>query len=190
MSIILKPGDIFLTRGTSLLSFLIRVFTRSFGERRSKVNHVGIVVQEGTLRNAVVVEALIKVRRHRLWHRYGPPKKDHVAIYRPTNLEPEEINIIVNEAEEQVGKPYGFGKILAHFLDWLLLGAYFFRRLTNDPDYPICSWLVAHSYSKAGKHFGVAPGAANPDDICDFVTKRTDIYRRVIKLGPLSNFYR
>jgi hypothetical protein len=188
MRIILKPGDIFLIRGTGLLSLLIRFFTRSFGEKRSKVNHVGIVVQEGTLRNALVVEALIKVRRHLLWERYGPPKKDHVAIYRPTNLKPQEIAIIVNEANEQVGKPYGFGKIVAHFLDWLLLGAYFFRRLTNNADYPICSWLVAHSYSKVGKHFGVAPGAANPDDICDFVAKRKDIYRCVMKLGPLSRF--
>jgi hypothetical protein len=188
MGISLIPGDIFLTRGTGLLSFLIRVCTRSFGEKRSKVNHVGVVVEEGGIQTAVVVEALSKVRRHRLWKRYGPPKRDHVAVYRAKNLRPEEIAIIVGEANEQVGRPYGFCKIIAHFLDWLLTGAYFFRRLTSDPRYPICSWLVAHSYSKAGKHFGVAPGAADPDDIWDFVVKRTDIYKPIIELGSLSRF--
>lgn len=74
MEVLLKPGDVFLTRGTGLLSGLIRVCTQSFGEKRSKVNHVGVVVQEGDVRNAVVVEALIKVRKHRLWETYGPPR--------------------------------------------------------------------------------------------------------------------
>ena len=188
MDVLLKPGDVFLTRGTGLLSGAIRVCTRSFGERRSKVNHVGVVAEEGGIQTAVVVEALIKVRKHRLWKQYGPPKKDHVAVYRAKNLKPEEIEIIVAEANEQVGRPYGFGKIIAHFLDWLLTGTYVFRRLTSDQRYPICSWLVAHSYSKAGKHFGVAPGAADPDDIWDFVVKRTDIYEPIIELGSLSRF--
>ena len=184
--VLLKPGDVFLTRGTGLLSRAIRFCTRSFGEKRSKVNHVGVVVEGGGLQTAVVVEALIRVRKHRLWERYGPPKKDHVAVYRANNLRSEEIAVIVAEANEQIGRPYGFGKIIAHFLDWLLTGAYLFRRLTSDPRYPICSWLVAHSYSKAGKYFGVAPGAADPDDIWDFVVKHTDIYEPVIELGPLS----
>jgi len=122
-------------------------------------------VKEGGIQTAVIVEALIKVRKHRLWKTYGPPKKDHVAVYRAKNLKPEEIEIIVAVANEQVGRPYGFGKIIAHFLDWLLTGAYVFRRLTSAPRYPIGSWLVAHSYSQAGKYFDVAPGAADPDAI-------------------------
>jgi len=157
MDILLKPGDVFFTRGTSCLSHVIRVCTRSFGERQSKVNHVGVVVEQDGVQTAVVVEALSKVRKHRLWERYGPPKKDHVAVYRANNLNAEQIEIIIAEANEQVGRPYGYVKIIAHLLDWLLNGAYVFRRLTSDPRYPICSWLVAHSYSKAGKHFGVAP---------------------------------
>jgi hypothetical protein len=161
MNVLLKPGDVFLTRGTGLLSRLIRVCTQSFGEKRSKVNHVGVVVEEGSIQTAVVVEALIKVRKHLLWKTYGPPKKDHVAVYRAKNLKPEEIEIIVAEANNQVGRPYG---------------------------YPICSWLVAHSYSQAGKHFGVAPGAADPDDIWDFAVKQTDIYEPIIELGSLTQF--
>ncbi|MCK5213048.1 MAG: hypothetical protein KAQ74_03915, partial [Dehalococcoidia bacterium] len=67
----LKPGDVFLTRSTGLLGKLIRVCTRSFGEKRSKVNHVGIVVEAGGIQEAVVVEALSKVRMHKLWKQYG-----------------------------------------------------------------------------------------------------------------------
>jgi len=189
MDILLKPGDVFFTRGTSCLSRAIRLCTRSFGEKRSKVNHVGVVVEEGRIQTAVVVEALRKVSKHRLWKRYGPPKKDQVAVYRANNLKQEQIEIIVAEANEQVGRRYGYIKIIAHLLDWLLDGAYLFRRLTNDPRYPICSWLVAHSYSKAGKYFGVAPGAADPDDIWGFVDKRTDIYEPIIELGPLTRFH-
>jgi len=188
MDVLLKPGDVFFTRGTSCLSRAIRVCTRSFGEKRSKVNHVGVVVEEGGIQTAVVVEALSKVRKRRLWKRYGTSNKHQVAIYRAKNLKPEQIEIIVAEANEQVGRPYGYVKIIAHLLDWLLNGVYFFRRLTSDPRYPICSWLVAHSYSKAGKHFGVAPGAADPDDIWDFVDKRADIYKPIIDLGSLTRF--
>lgn len=185
MEAVLKPGDIFLTRGNGFISKAIRFFTRSIGESRTKVNHVGLVVEEGDLKSAVVVEALVKVKRHKLWSQYGPPKEDSVAVYRPLNLTDDEIDIIVREAEEQVGKDYGFLKIAMHFLDWMFLGIYFFRRLVPDSRYPICSWLVAHSYSKAGKDFGVEPGAAEPDDIWDFIHERPRYFREIHPLKRL-----
>jgi hypothetical protein len=184
----LQAGDVFLTRSTSFLGKLIRICTQSFGEKRSKVNHVGLIVEAGGMQEAVAIEALIRVRRHRLWSRYHPPKTDWIAIYRPKNIPPEDMTVILAEAEDQVGKPYGFGKIIAHFLDWLLFGAYVFRRLTQDGDYPICSWLVAHAFSKAGYTFGVDPGAADPDDIWDFVVGNPGYYDRIAKLGPLTRF--
>jgi hypothetical protein len=186
MDVILKPGDVFLTRGKDFLSRAIRFFTRTIGEKRTKVNHVGIVVEEGTLRNAVVIEALSKVKRHRLWDRYGPPRKDSVAAYRAMNLTKEEIGIIVSEADSQVGKRYGYLKILAHLADWVLLGAYVFRRVARNGKYPICSWLVAHAFAKTGKNFGVQPGAASPDDIWDFIQKYPQIYELIRPLEPLS----
>ena len=67
MGILLEPGDIFLTRSCSLISKAIRFFTRSIGEKRTKVNHVGIVVQRGDIKTAIGVEALSKVVRHTLW---------------------------------------------------------------------------------------------------------------------------
>ena len=185
MNVTLLPGDVVLTRSTSVLGRLIRICTRSFGEKRSKVNHVGVIVDGGVIREAVLVEALLKVCRHGLWEHYaGTANK--VAVYRATNVPSQDMQTVVAEAEEQVGKKYGFGKIIAHFLDWLLTGAYVFRRLTQNGDYPICSWLVAHAYAKAGYNFGVEPGAADPDDIWDFVNKRTGYYDCIVPLGPLD----
>jgi hypothetical protein len=187
MEVILKPGDVFLTRGSSFISRAIRFFTRGIGEKRTNVNHVGLVVEEGDLKNAVVVEALTKVTRHKLWDQYGPPKKDSVAVYRANNLTPDEVATIVATAERQVGKKYGYIMIIAHFLDWLLLGAYLFRRLIPGSKYPICSWVVAYSFSKADKHFGVDPGAADPDDIWDFIVeKHPELYDMIHPLEPLE----
>ena len=74
MGITLEPGDIFLTRGCSFISKAIRYITRSIGEKRTKVNHVGLVVQRGDIKTAIGVEALSKVIRHTLWSQYGPPR--------------------------------------------------------------------------------------------------------------------
>ena len=67
MNILLKKGDVFLTRGDGFISRAIRFFTREIGEKRTKVNHVGLVVQGGKLKNAIVVEALTRVKRHKIW---------------------------------------------------------------------------------------------------------------------------
>lgn len=185
-SIELKPADIFLTRGKGFIYSGIRFFTREIGESRTEVNHVGVVVEEGTLKTATVVEALSRVKRHSLGKRYGPPRTDSVAIYRAKNLTPEEINTIVNAAEDYVGYKYGYPKVLAHVLDWFLLGAYVFRRMATMDKYPVCSWVVAFSFLKADKHFDVEPGAATPDDIWDFIHRNPEIYEQVYPLKPLA----
>ncbi|MEN8114426.1 MAG: YiiX/YebB-like N1pC/P60 family cysteine hydrolase, partial [Actinomycetota bacterium] len=157
----LEPCDMFLTRGTGFVPSAIRFFTRRFGESRTKVNHVGIIVEEGTMTTAIAIEALVKVKRHALG-RYARKPDTAVAVYRPTNLTDAERQAIVAKAESYVGREYGFVKIAAHFLDWTLQGAYVFRRLTNMDRYPICSWVVAHAFGAAGKDFGCEPGAASP----------------------------
>ena len=187
MSITAEPADIFLTKGRGFISRGIRWFSQSIGEQRTQVNHVGIVVTPGTIHTAEVVEALSYVQKHPLWQAYGPPRNDDVSIYRPLNLDAAEKEQIIRVAKAQVGRSYGYMKIITHFLDWLLLGSYVFRRLTQDPHYPICSWLVAHAYAAAGKHFGVAPGAAQPDDIWDFVTGHPQTYQCIRPLTPLES---
>ena len=124
------------------------------------------------------------VQRHPL-DRYAMKRNTNVAIFRPINLSEAEKGAIVAKADGYVGRPYGWVKIVAHFADWMLLGAYTFRRLTNDDRYPICSWIVAHAFLAADKNFGVEPGAANPDDIWDFVTSNPDKYIQVRGLKPI-----
>lgn len=161
MSEALRPADVFLTRGRGFISAAIRFFSRHIGESRTVVNHVGIVVVGGPEEQAIVVEALSRVRRHRLAARYGGKRGHLVAVYRPVTFTAAERATVVRKAEDYVGRKYGYLAIAAHFLDWLLLGAY------------------------VGKHFGVAPGAATPDDIWDFVTKHPDEYQLVRALAPL-----
>ena len=180
----LEPCDIFLTKGDSFVSKAIRFFSRTFGEKRTEVNHVGIIVEPGSVHSAMAVEALSKVRRHPLG-RYGKKPKTDVAVFRPINLTDEEKAKIVAKAESYVNRKYGWPKIVTHLLDWCLNGAYVFRRLTDKDDYPICSWVVAYAYLEAGKGFDVEAGAANPDDIWDFVTKNPDKYTPVRDLKPV-----
>ncbi len=186
-TVLFEPCDVFLTCSRSLLGRAIRFATRGIGESRSMVNHVGIIVETGSPDEAVGLEALSTVKRHRLWNQYGPGSSSDVAVYRPLNLTVEEKTIIIAAAEEYVGRTYGYLKIAAHLLDWLFFGVYFFRRLARMDDYPICSWLVAHSFEAAGKNFGLPPGKASPDDIWDFVITNPEKYRVVHSLGPLEH---
>jgi hypothetical protein len=181
----LQPGDVLVARGRGFLSTAIRFFTRRIGESRTKVNHVGVIVEGGPLEDAVVVEALWKVVRRKLVEGYGDEDASEVGIFRPINLTEKEIRTVVEAANGYVGRRYGVLKLVAHLADWVLQGAYVFRRITRLDRYPICSWLVACSFDKAGKTFGVAPGAASPDDIWDFCIRETDKYVEVLKLGPL-----
>jgi hypothetical protein len=107
MDVNLLPGDVVLTRGKGLLSKLIRFFTRSIGESRTKVNHTALVVEGGGIREAVIVEALTRVRKHRLYYRYGGKGNDEVAIYRPLNMSSEDVATIVAAAEHYLNMDYG-----------------------------------------------------------------------------------
>lgn len=181
----LEPGDVMLTRSRGIVGWAIRTFTRHIGESRTKVTHTGVVVDGGPIQRAVIVEALGSVQRHRLWDRYAGSHGE-VAVFRPLNLSPGEIERVVDKAESYVGRKYGYLKLLAHWGDWLLQGAYVFRRLTTQDDYPICSWVVAYAFAAAGKDFGVEPGAATPDDIWDFVTTHPEYYAEVLPLRSLA----
>jgi len=142
-SLELQPGDVLVARGKGLLSRAIRFFTRRIGESRTKVNHVGVIVEGGPLADAVVVEALWKVVRRPLMEGYGAEDSSEVGIFRPINMTDDEIRTVVAAANDYEGRRYGVLKLVTHLADWVLQGAYVFRRLTNSDRYPICSWLVA-----------------------------------------------
>ena len=145
------------------------------------VNHVGLVIEEGTIETALIIEARSYVRRTTLFEAYGS-KEDLIAIYRPLNLTDEEKKSIMSTVETLEGKEYGYLKLIAHFLDWCLFGIYLFRRFANDPYYPICSYLVSRSFAEVGKDFGVRAGKASPDDIWDYIQSHPDNYREVLSL--------
>ncbi len=167
----LLPGDIFASRGSSWVSKAVRFLSRHIGEGRTIVSHVGIVVAGGTLDTAVVVQAAWKTKLMVLSELKSP-----MAVFRPINLTDDEIKTVVAAAIAYEGRQYSIMKLATHAADWLLGGLYVFRRLTQMDRYPICSWIVAKSFAKIGKDFGVEPGQAQPDDIYDFAMEEHEKY--------------
>lgn len=168
--LILQPGDIVFFRGSGLRAKLIRWASRARGETKTIVNHVGIMVS-----NTEIVESQSRTIQHSFilpstgYWIYR--KKDWTQEQRTTGT-PYPCNIVVSKALEYVGRKYGWEKIVAHAIDYLIFqNHYIMRRLCFIDKYPICSWVVAFSYAKVGYRFGVNPQIATPDDIWDWVTQ-------------------
>lgn len=178
----LLPGDIVLVRSHGLFAWFIRQFTRTAGEKRTRVNHVGIMVD-----GQHIVEALQTTRKYDIhWRFAGKPFQ--IAIYRWSGLTEQERATVATKAESYIGSKYGWLKILVHGLDRIIGGRYFFRRLAIQDKYPICSWVVAWAYDGIGKNFGVPPNAADPDHIWDYCVENdtSGQFEEVFPLGRLS----
>ena len=176
----LVPGDIVLVRSQGVFAWLIRQFTRAAGENRTKVNHVGIMVDKDH-----VVEALQTTVKQGLGARFAGNRRFQIAIYRWKGLTDQERVAVASKAEGYVGRHYGWLKVLAHGLDRIIGGLYFFRRLAREDKYPICSWVVAYSYRVIGKDFGVPPNAADPDHIWDYCVEN-DTQTQFEEIFPLG----
>lgn len=180
----LMPGDIFFTRGSGWISRAIRRLTKSFGEPRTVANHVGLIAGAGFGLNAWGIEALSRVRLHKLYDRYADGNSE-ICIFRPRRLTAGQKEKAVRRAGEFVNRKYGYLKIVLHFLDWFLLGAYVFRRIGRMDRYPICSYVVASAFKAIGKDFAVSSYAATPDDIWDFCINHPDRYRMIWQSGGM-----
>jgi len=183
MSIYLLPGDIVFTQAPTLLGRLIRRFTRAEGEQKTETNHCGVITSGGyflskKVPSAWIVEALTKVKYHSLRKAYIG-SKNKIMIYRPINLTYNMKLIIQQQAERYIGKSYGYFKIVLHFFDWIIGNRQFFRRLMVLDKYPICSYLVAKSFSAIGADFGIKAKFASPDDILDFCQRNEDKYKKI-----------
>lgn len=75
------------------------------------------------MKTAIVVEALSRVKRHKIWFKYGPPKKDAVAIHRPANLTQDEVKTIIDVAERQVGKEVRLSEDSGSFRGLVAIGS-------------------------------------------------------------------
>lgn len=181
----IRPADIILVSRDSWPSRLIRFGTTTHGEPKSIASHAAI----GIATPSMIVEALPPrvARRHLNVYRFSGAK---IKIYRPLNLSTAECCAIARAAESFIGAKYGWGKILLHALDGVLwrtpllgralAGRSVFARLGRLDQWPICSYLVARAYTEgAGKHFGVGPATASPDDIDDFAAGHPDKFEVV-----------
>ena len=142
--------------------------TQDRGEAPTVASHVGILTKGSDhLGDAVIIEALMQVMRHRVRSKYKPGKAK-LAVFRPITLNDEELDSVLETANSYLGRKYGVVKIVLHLGDWCLGGRYFFRKLAVLDSHPICSYLVAKCFSAIGKDFGIPDKAASPDDIWDF----------------------
>lgn len=182
----LEPGDIVFTRGTGFISRAIRWASRSFGESKTIVNHVGVICDGGTLRTAMIAEARWTYKVHRLWDAYVNTRHQ-VAIFRAKNIPPATRQKIAERAASFQNTKYGWAKIALHLLDKFVGGKYFFRRLARLPNRPICSYAAAVAYSDYGLTFGVKSYEAQPDDIWDYVVN-SDNYTKIRPLGEIKYY--
>lgn len=181
-----RPGDIFMTSGSSLLARMILWGQREKGEEPSLVSHVGMFTTHAPLDKAMGVEALWSVEHHKIWPRYRN-KDEHMIVMRPLNLNPSERHAVVNRALSYVGARYGWWKLLFH-LGHKLTGKDWFLDLSFIERFPICSFLVADAFQSVGFDFGVPDDEAQPDDIFDFTTSRRDKYACVMPLTNMKEY--
>lgn len=187
MSIRVRKGDLVGVQGRAWMSRAIRWVTRRKWEPRSLVNHHAIIVNDGPLEDAIVVEAVGKVRRGKLLDFYGG-KSAKVEVWRVINVTLEERDIVAGVAETLVGKKYPYHHLLFQFLDEVVLnGRYIFRRLADLDPFYVCTPLAVACYWAVGKRFGFkSPNQANPDNLRDFLEANPDKYILALPLVNLE----
>ena len=151
----LEAGDLVLVKGRGWIAGLIRRFSGPSWGMPAVVNHVAVATSS---RQVVETGARVRVVDPEYY------RGSEVAVLRP-RVNRVAKAFIAEYARGYVGRGYGWGKLVAHLADWLIGGAYVFRRLAGSQRYPICSWVAAWSYEEVGVEFGVPPGDADPDDI-------------------------
>ena len=171
-----KPADLIFCGVKPGESSLILPMEQTPGEGPSYANHVA-----GFIDSDNVVEALIKVKRHR-WFELETP----FQVWRQRTMSMETRIKVAHIAESFVGDEYGWWKLLGHATDWSLswllnwftLGkvkkeVFFTRRLFFIDSRPICSWVWAEAYAKGyGISFGHVPyQQITPDHMHDYVNK-------------------
>jgi uncharacterized protein YycO len=179
-------GDIFCYNSPHLIGKAIKWAEKGYSEASSKVSHCGLFVNEGSLQNVNVVEALFPqgVTYRRFWNAYADNLKN-VYILHSLNLTSRERLKISNYAISNVGEPYGVLKLLPHLADGVLAKLLhrrdfqFFRAACKIDTFPICSYLVARAYDVVGKDFGIKFSFATPDDIMDFAEGNSDKFEIV-----------
>lgn len=186
----LEPLDIVCVAGVGRISNAIRWATRLPGEAESEVSHVAFVAKAGTVYTAEVQEALLERRRivRRPLGEYAGTGAS-VAVWRPLGLTEADRAAMLARADETRGTRYGYPNLVLHLIDGLA-GKALRRRVRFATRFALRSWQecsanVSDVWAAAGLTFGVATGAASPDDVADFCTYRPDKYALVRSLQPI-----
>jgi len=137
------------------------------------------IADRGPVVDYVIAEALGSggFQFNRLLESYGDERCYSIAIARHKFVGAVEREKIRAAAEHLYGKSYGFLKVAAHGLDYLLTlawngiggrgDAYAFRWLCRMERYPMCSWASLYEYEKAGRPFDTSTETGSPDDLWD-----------------------
>jgi len=171
-----KTGDIVHTHGNSWVSRMIRWFSTSMGEKETWTNHSAMVINSGcSLDEPTIIEALHKVKINSLY-KYMKKDTPFVVHRLKRQLSSKQEKALHLAACKNIGRRYGYFKIIVHAMDKLLNNQYVFRRILYSDQFPICSWVVAHCYEEAGLSLGGHADELQPDDILDFLERSPDFY--------------
>lgn len=186
----LLPGDIILGRPGSKMGWGVVIFESLFGDP-AEFSHVGVCTKEGYLgatnayEQPFITEALARVECAPFSRNWDGR---NYTIYRPTYLSPAQLECLAAKAEEYIGRPYGFWKLILIAGDAWLSRKYrkdmrVFSRLLHREGEPICSFLVQDVYYDCGNEdFGVPKYTAQPDDIGDWCASRTQLYTKIAEV--------
>lgn len=156
----LRRGDCVLVTSDGLVGWLIRRVERLRGEAPSYVNHVMMVVTDGTMDTAVVLDAQPPRVTLQFLREY---RGSLIAIYRPRNIDDATCAAVADYAVKNYnGKHYGIAKIFLHMFG--------LQRFARVSEWPICSWVYTAPWAAICKlSFGKPYNEAQPDDIFDYV---------------------
>lgn len=167
---LLKPGDLMMTTGGSLVSQGILWATRQRGEKPSKRAHVGVIGTGGPIEEATVIEAAgTRIREVRILEAYEPETR--VAFFRSVNIPEEDLVGVVEDARRDIGRRYPFGQLLAHLVDERGFGGRrVLRRFVALTGLVVCSGFGGVKFAGRGYAFGAHdPRTLTPDDISDWI---------------------
>lgn len=159
---ILKPADIIITTDKgSLLSAAILSVLNFFQKDEVKYQHTILMVND-----KLCIEALNKITFNYIETRMKDFKR--YKVIRHNGLTDEQRLCIVDRAKSLRGLDYGYVRLGLQLFDQIFHTNWFTKRI-KDPNYQICSSLVAWCYDvETGVRFNnINWAAVEPDDIDD-----------------------
>jgi len=182
-----QPGDVFFTRGTSLLSRAIRWAERMPGEDETWTNHVGVVTTPGyfvppdckphTL--AMVSEALWHVEHHEWWANNKKNQGQCVAVFRPYGLSDYRVRQIVSDALSRTGDRYAWWRLFGFLGERLTYGCLPLTKLFFLKERNVCSNHAGLAMMKGGVYFGQQPFDLDPDEMLDYCMAHPRLFQFV-----------